>query len=97
MSSLLGSFGVLFGLCLMCVPAWADVGLLPTPTLVGVQTQAVVTYDSSSQIYSYNYMVTNPSSNTGQVWLIKVDLTTKFPKAFVPPFDSTDLTLPYGA
>ena len=74
----------------------ADVGLLPTPTLTGVQTRVSVTFDPTSQIYSYNYTVTNPSSNTGQIWLITVDATTKFPRAFVPAFDSTDLTIPYG-
>lgn len=74
----------------------ADVGLLPTPTLTGVQTRAAVTFDPTSQIYSYNYTVTNPSSNTGQIWLITVDVTTKFPRAFVPAFDSADLTIPYG-
>lgn len=93
-SLLAGSAIVGFGL--LSIPARADVGLLPTPTLVGVQTQAIVTYDLTSQIYNYNYTVINPSSNTGQIWLIKVDATTKFPKSFSPPFDSTDLNIPYG-
>lgn len=84
-------------LCLLpAVPGQADVGQLPTPTLQGVQTQAAVTFDSTSQIYSYTYTVTNPSSNTGEIWLITVDVTTRFPKSFTPPFDSTDFTIPYG-
>ena len=81
---------------LVAAPALADVGLLPTPTLAGVQTRAAVSIDSSTQIYTYTYSVTNPSSNTGEIWLIAIDATTRFPRAFVPPFDSTDLTIPYG-
>ena len=84
-------------LCLLpAAPGQADVGQLPTPTLQGVQTQALVTFDPTSQVYSYTYTVTNPSSNTGQIWLITVDVTTKFPKSFTPPFDSTGFTIPYG-
>ncbi|MBX3326454.1 MAG: CARDB domain-containing protein [Nitrospira sp.] len=81
---------------LVAAPALADVGLLPTPTLTGVQTRAAVSIESSTQIYTYTYTVTNPSSNTGEIWLIAIDATTRFPRAFVPPFDSTDLTIPYG-
>jgi hypothetical protein len=81
---------------LPAAPGQADVGQLPTPTLQGVQTQALVTYDPTGQVYSYTYTVTNPSSNTGQIWLITVDVTTKFPKSFTPPFDSTGFTIPYG-
>ena len=88
--------GSLFGWSLMPISARADVGLLPTPTLVGVNTQTVVTHDLPNQIYNYNYTVTNPSSNTGQIWLIRVDMTTKFSKGFLPPFDSSGFSIPYG-
>jgi len=95
------SWPIRFLFMLLCLlPAalgQADVGQLPTPTLQGVQTGALVTYDPTSQVYSYTYTVINPSSNTGQIWLITVDVTTKFPKSFTPPFDSTDFTIPYGA
>ncbi|MBY0247959.1 MAG: hypothetical protein K2Q17_09845 [Nitrospiraceae bacterium] len=90
------TIGVMWTVSLPGAMVQADVGLLPTPTLTGVQTRAAVTFDPTSQIYSYNYTVTNPSSNTGQIWMITVDATTKFPRAFVPAFDSTDLTIPYG-
>jgi|CXWL01.1.fsa_nt_gi hypothetical protein len=86
--------GSLFGWSLMPISARADVGLLPTPTLVGVNTQTVVTHDLPNQIYNYNYTVTNPSSNTGQIWLIRVDMTTKFSKGFLPPFDSSGFSIP---
>ncbi|MBI3807422.1 MAG: hypothetical protein HY281_07900 [Nitrospirae bacterium] len=78
------------------LPAQADVGLLPTPTFQGVQTQALVSKDPTTQIYTYTYTVSNPSSNTGQIWLIQVDLSTKYPKSFTPPFDSTGFTIPLG-
>jgi hypothetical protein len=87
---------------LLCLSPWltvrghAQVGQLPTPTLLGVQTQAAVTVDPTSQLFTYNYTVSNPSSNTGEIWLIAVDVSTRFPKSFAPPFDSTDLTIPYG-
>ena len=64
--------------------AQADVGLLPTPTFQGVQTQALVSKDPATQIYRYTYTVSNPSSNTGQIWLIQVNLSTNYPKSFTP-------------
>lgn len=79
------------------VPARADLGLVPTPIFQGVQTRAAVTVDPTTQVYSYTYTVSNPSSNTGQILMIGVDLSTKFPKSFTPPFDSTGFTIPYGA
>lgn len=92
----LSTISVMWTVSLLGAIVHADVGLLPTPTLTGVQTRAAVTFDSTSHIYNYNYTVTNPSSNTGQIWQIRVDATTKFPRAGVPAFDSTDLTIPYG-
>lgn len=76
--------------------AWAQVGSLPTPVFQSIQAQAVVTKDSSTQIYTYTYTVTNPSSNTGKLSLVRVDLSTNFPTSFTPPFDSSDLTIPFG-
>jgi hypothetical protein len=90
---------VLFVVAIYACPglsAQADVGLLPTPTFQGVQTQALVSKDPITQIYTYTYTVSNPSSNTGQIRLIRVDLSTKYPKSFTPPFDSTDFTIPLG-
>ncbi len=87
---------------ILCLSLWlaarsyAQVGQLPTPTLFGVQSQAAVTVDLTSQIYTYHYTVSNPSSNTGEIWLITVDVSTPFPKSFAPPFDSTDWTISYG-
>lgn len=79
------------------LPAKADLGMLPTPTFQGVQTRAVVTVDPTTHIYSYNYSVSNPSSNTGKILMIGIDISSKFPKSFTPPFDSADFTIPYGA
>lgn len=94
----LSSMSIMWTVSLLDAIVQADVGLLPTPTLTGVQTRAAVTLDTTAQIYNYNYTVTNPSSNTGQIWQIRVDATTKFPRAGgVPAFDSTGLTIPYGS
>jgi hypothetical protein len=77
--------------------AYAQVGLLPTPTLQGVQVQAEAGFDSSTQQYTYAYIVSNPASNTGHIWYITVDLTTTVPRASgVPAFDSSGLTIPIG-
>jgi hypothetical protein len=41
-------------------------------------------------------MVSNPSSNTGQIWNITIDTTTQIPPDQTPPFDSSGLTIPRG-
>ncbi|MGH7167720.1 MAG: CARDB domain-containing protein [Nitrospiraceae bacterium] len=77
--------------------AVADVGLIPTPTLQGVQVQAEAGFDSGTQQYTYAYIVSNPAINTGHIWYITVDLTTTVPRTSgTPAFDSSGLTIPIG-
>lgn len=76
--------------------ASGQVGLMPIPTLQGVQVEAETTFDLGTQRYTYRYTVSNPAGNTGQIWDIQVDVTTQIPRAFTPAFDSSGLTIPKG-
>src|SRR5437867_6103984 len=43
-------------------------------------------------------MITNPSTNTGEIWHLGLDMTAQIPTAFgVPVFDSSGLTIPVNA
>jgi hypothetical protein len=70
---------------------------MPIPTLQGVQVQEETSFDPATQRYKYSYTVSNPASNTGQIWNILVDLTTTIPRSSGSPvFDSSGLTIPKG-
>jgi len=76
--------------------AFGQVGLMPIPTLQGVQVQAEATLDPVMQRYTFSYTVSNPAGNTGQIWHLELDVTTQIPRAFTPAFDSSGLTIPRG-
>lgn len=72
-----------------------SVGLLPVPTLDGVEVQIQALFDIGTGFYSYSYTVTNPAGNTGRIRSIRVDIArqpnnTRF-------IDSTGLTITIGA
>ena len=73
-----------------------QVGLMPVPTLQGVLAQAEASFDAGTQRYIYLLSVNNPSTNTGEISDLSIDVTTLIPKAFVPAFDSSGLTVPVG-
>src|SRR5438093_1572368 len=56
--------------------AFGQVGLMPIPTLQGVQVQEETTFDPAKQRYIYAYTVNNPTGNTGKIWHLEVDVTT---------------------
>ncbi len=68
-------------LCLMVMAVWWLL-LLPirtatatdVPTLFNIETEVTVTFDPSTSAYTYHYAVTNPSSNTGQIWRVRIDM-----------------------
>src|SRR5437899_1863821 len=77
--------------------AFGQVGLMPIPTLKGVEVQAETTVDPGTLRYTYRYTVSNPAGNTGRIWNILVDMTTKVaPLSASPAFYSSGLTLPKG-
>jgi len=76
--------------------AFSQVGLMPIPTLKGVEVQAETTVDPGTLRYTYRYTVSNPAGNTGRIWNILVDMTTTIPRATGSPvFDSSGLTIPF--
>ncbi|MGH7259797.1 MAG: CARDB domain-containing protein [Nitrospiraceae bacterium] len=81
---------------LFSASAFAQVGLMPIPTLQGVQVQAETTFDPGTQRYTYRYTVSNPAGNTGQIWHVEVDVTTQIPRSSAPVFNSSGLTIPHG-
>lgn len=71
-------------LCLIAVArvplSYAQIdGALPIPTLKNVQVDATVSYDPGQKIYQYHYAVANPSTNTGIVERIFVDIRSVGP------------------
>ena len=64
----------LLGCLLLAAQAYA-VGLMPTPTLVNARISADATFDQAAGTYTYSYTVSNPASNTGEIWDIKIDVS----------------------
>jgi hypothetical protein len=57
------------------------VGLLPVPTLTDVSISASVELVGGTapyrSEYKYAYIVSNPATNTGNIWYVKVDVSSK--------------------
>lgn len=64
----------LLGCLLLANQAYA-VGLMPTPTLINARITADAVFDQAAGIYTYAYTVSNPASNTGEIWNIKIDVS----------------------
>src|SRR2546425_146107 len=75
--------------------ALGQVGLMPIPTLQGVQVQEEASFDPATQRYTYSYTVSNPAGNTGQIWDIQVDITTQIRGSSATVFNSSGLTIPH--
>jgi hypothetical protein len=80
-------------------PAWA-VGLDPVPTFVDanlavqIQVETLPTsFGSTFDRYVYAYSLTNPDTNTGEIWYFKIDISEPMKTR---DFLSPDLTLPRG-
>lgn len=84
-----------FAVMLMLNLAGAGVfaaGLIPTPTLTNVQVQSNVAADPTGG-YRYTYKVTNPAQNTGEIYNIKIDITTPFPARMQAPGNGLSLSI----
>ncbi len=64
----------LFG-CLLLATQVQAVGLMPTPILTNAKISADAAFDQAAGTYNYSYTVTNPASNTGEIWDIKIDVS----------------------
>src|SRR5713101_4476272 len=87
----LGCFLILLG-CFAAAQA-QQTGLMPVPVFQNVQLQAQTAFDVGTQFYTYNYTVTNPASNTGQLRSIRIDITRPGGSLQFPSFG---LSLPIG-
>ncbi|MFZ5593802.1 MAG: hypothetical protein ACOY4D_06020, partial [Pseudomonadota bacterium] len=82
---------------LMCASAAANaasrqLGEMPVPVLTGVQVQAGVTFDATARRYTYSYAVSNPGTNTGKIWNVALDMTSRAARL---PFGSAGLRIEF--
>lgn len=52
-----------------------QVGLMPVPIFTEAKVESQVAYDSSTGLYTYWYIITNPATNTGEIRHIDIDTT----------------------
>jgi hypothetical protein len=75
-------------------PVWSqDTGLIPVPVFTEAGVQAAVTYNSTTGLYTYDYTITNPATNTGEIWNIDVDI--RLPRGG-KVLSSEGLMIPHG-
>ena len=91
--SMLLLFLIGMGYGIFPLSAFAQVGLMPVPSLNDVQVQAEVTFDSNTGWYTYRYSISNPAKNTGKIWKIEIDTTQA---TGGQSLDSIGLALPIG-
>lgn len=79
----------------LTMTVWAqDTGLMPVPVFTEAGVQAVVTYDSATGLFTYAYTITNPSTNTGEIYDIDIDI--RLPRGG-EILSSDGLTMPRGS
>jgi hypothetical protein len=52
-----------------------DTGLVPVPVFTNAGVGAEVTYGAGTNLYTYIYTITNPATNTGEIWSIDIDIS----------------------
>src|SRR3989338_1341734 len=67
--------------------------LIPPPVFTSAGIQSSVAYESTTGLYTYSYTITNPSTNTGEIWSIDIDITKPPDSVYL---SSEGLTIPYG-
>jgi hypothetical protein len=73
----------------------AQLGIHPVPVFATVTVQTAVSFNASTGVYSYNYTVINPATNTGAaIYRIEEDVSAPI-SAFLPA--GSGFTLPRGA
>ncbi|GMR19583.1 MAG: hypothetical protein BMS9Abin36_0178 [Gammaproteobacteria bacterium] len=70
------------------------VGLMTVPTLNNADVSVTMHYDPATYWNHYNYTVSNPAENTGEVWYIKIDISYPLPKTSSKY--TSGLTIPFG-
>ncbi len=75
--------------------SWSQLdGALPIPVLDNVGVSATVSYNAVTDRYTYEYTVTNPASNTGEIDGIHIDVSNPSPGNLT--FSDVDFVIPYG-
>ncbi|GMR20157.1 MAG: hypothetical protein BMS9Abin36_0752 [Gammaproteobacteria bacterium] len=67
--------------------------VVPPPIFKNIMIDATVSYDSSGNVYRYEYAALNPDTNSGDI--LSVEVNIERPKASVP-YDTEEFTIPYG-
>lgn len=88
----------LLGLFVVAAPALADVpaqlGKDPIPVMIGTTVTSDATYDAANTVYNYSYTITVPSTATGSIGEVRMDMTA--PWAYFSGSVGFPLTIPYG-
>jgi hypothetical protein len=75
-------------------PMWAqDTGKIPVPVFTSAGVNFEVTYNAVTGLYTYSYSISNPATNTGEIWCVDVDISQ--PK-YGASLSSDGLTIPHG-
>lgn len=72
-----------------------QVGSIPVPVMNGVNVTVQTNYDPVGLVYNYSYTITNPASNTGNIYQVQMDMTA--PPYFYSPPTQEELTIPFDA
>ena len=85
---------VLLGVMASNSHLWAqNTGNIPVPIFTNASVRAEITYVSGTGLYTYNYSITNPATNTGEIWSIDIDIRQP---SYGQALSSDDLTIPHG-
>jgi hypothetical protein len=87
---------ILFFLLGICLPTriWAqNTGNIPVPVFTKAEVGAEVTYSAGTGLYTYSYSITNPATNTGEIWSIDIDI--RRPR-YGSVLSGNGLTIPHG-
>lgn len=71
------------------------VGLVPVPVFTDASISASVSSGTLANTFVYNYTVSNPATNTGDIWHIRVDVSQRGSCGTLCP--SSGLTIPMGS
>jgi len=86
-------FALIISALVSHVPAYAvDTGELPVPVFTDAGIEAVASYDAAAGLFTYSYTITNPATNTGEIWTFNIVI--RRPRNSME-LSSAGLTIPY--